>query len=218
MIESRANTIFTQLASPAYKPALSRISTVQKIACPHKPQLLDPSSVFLSLFGSGQEYSEVVLSLKETVENWKESLAGVDLTGANLEGAQLDKANLKAALLMGSNLRKANLENADLRNANIFAADLEGANLRNANLSRINRSLIPPEKDKSGGTFATKVSRKIDALRINNYDVADQLSKVYSLYGAKVDSEIKDRLIKLKPSLFESPIPRQPGGFRLITE
>ncbi len=108
MIENRANTIFTQLAGPAFKSALSRISTLQRIPCPSKPQLLDPSSIFRSLFGSGQEYSEVALSLKETVENWKESLDGVDLTGANLEGAQLDRANLKEALLIGSNLRKAN--------------------------------------------------------------------------------------------------------------
>ena len=217
MIENRANTIFTQLASPAFKSALSRISTVQKMPCPYKPHLLDPSSIFHSLFGSGQEYSEMVLLLKEAVENWKHSLDAVNLTGANLQEAQLDKANLNGALLIGSNLRNANLENADLRNANIIGADVEGAYLKNVNLMGINRSLGPPETDDRGGRFFTRAERKVNALAIKDYDVVDQLSKVYSLYGAKLDPEIKDRLIKLDPRLFRSPLPSTPGGIGITS-
>ena len=218
MIENRANTIFTQLASPAFKSALSRISTVQKMPCRNKPKLLDPSSIFRSLFGIRQEYLEVVLLLRETVENWKESLDAVDLTRANLEEAQLDNANLNGALLIGSNLRKANLENADLRNANIVGADLEGAYLKNANLTGINRSLASPQTDERGGRFFTRAERKVNALGIKDYDVVDQLSKVYSLYGAKLDPEIKDRLIKLNPRLFRSPLPSAPGGIGITTQ
>jgi uncharacterized protein YjbI with pentapeptide repeats len=216
IIENRTNTIFTQLASPAFKSALSRISNVQKMFCPHKPYLLYPASVFRSLFGNLQENSETVLLLRETIENWKESLDGVDLTRADIEEAQLDNANLNGALLIASNLRGANLENADLRNANIVGADLDGAYLMNANLTGINGNLYSPETDEKGGSFFTKEEKIINKLGINDYSVVGQLSKARSLYGAKLDPKINDLLMKLNPRLFQSPLPSAPRDFHII--
>ncbi len=142
-IENRANSIFTQLATPAYKKALGRISRVQNMPCPYRPKILRPVSIFRSLFLKDTEYTEMVDLLRETIENWKDSLDGVKLNGANLEKANLEGANLKGAKLGRANLEraylwKANLEGAALWKANLNAATLQEANLKGANLDRAN--------------------------------------------------------------------------------
>ena len=52
IIENRTNSIFTQLATDVYEKALSRISTVQRMWCPEKPEILNPLSVIRSLFNT----------------------------------------------------------------------------------------------------------------------------------------------------------------------
>ena len=89
-------------------------------------------------------------------------------------------ANLKEANLEGTNLRKANLKGADLTEANLKGANLERADLKWANL----------EGTYLGETYGLSI---------------DQLSKVKTLYNAKIDDEL---LISLKgkyPALFEVP-------------
>lgn len=50
IIENRANSVFAQLAvTSVQKKALSRISRVQNMPCPEKPDILKPVSVFRSL-------------------------------------------------------------------------------------------------------------------------------------------------------------------------
>jgi BTB/POZ domain-containing protein KCTD9 len=79
-------------------------------------------------------------------------------------------ANLKEANLEGTNLRKANLKGADLTEANLKGANLERADLKWANLEGTNL----------GETYGLSI---------------DQLSKVKTLYNAKIDDEL---LIPLK--------------------
>jgi len=131
-IENRANSIYTQLGTDVYKKALSRISTVQNTWCPEKPKILNPPSVIRSLFEE-TKYQELVELLKETVEDWKEKLDGVDLYEADLMGAELQEANLREA-----NLTEANLQKASLYGADLTGADLQGAKLREANLPQAN--------------------------------------------------------------------------------
>jgi uncharacterized protein YjbI with pentapeptide repeats len=140
IIENRANSIFAQLATDAYKKALSRISTVQDMWCPKKPDILNPISIFRSLFIEA-EYPEMVKLLKETIEDWKEKLDGVNLNnahlrGAHLRGAGLSEADLSAADLSESDLKEANLFRAVLLKANLRKADLMEANLRRADLRK----------------------------------------------------------------------------------
>ena len=86
IIENRANSIFAQLAvSSSEKRALSRIPRVQNMPCPYKPNILNPLSVFLSLFRDSK-YEEVSAQLKETIEDWKDSLDSVNLSEAILRG------------------------------------------------------------------------------------------------------------------------------------
>ena len=79
----------------------------------------------------------------------------------------------------GANLKRINLERANLERANIQGTNLEGVNLQGANLFMANLT----------GAFNLSI---------------DQLSKVRTLYNAKIDEEL---LIQLKEeflSLFKS--------------
>jgi uncharacterized protein YjbI with pentapeptide repeats len=134
IIENRANSIFAQLGTGAYKEALSRISAVQDMWCPKKPDILNPISIFSSLFIE-DEYPEMVKLLAETIEDWKKELYGVNLQNANLRKANLSEAVLFKADLRGADLRNVNLIEADLFKADLRGADLRGADLREANLS-----------------------------------------------------------------------------------
>ena len=161
IIENRANAIITQLATPVYTEALSRIPFVQKMRCPHKPDFKNPYSVYCSLFTSDTLYPEIIDHLKEIVETWKGSLENVNFAGADLRGYRLQGANFKGAILIGAklndidlsgailnyarldsatiiraNLEKANLQGAKLKYADLSYASLLSANLRNCDLSK----------------------------------------------------------------------------------
>lgn len=108
-------------------------------------------------------------------------LYNADFRGANLIAANLEEAHLHGANLRGADLEVANLRGADLRGANLIAANLEGAHLDNANLER---------------AFLDNT---------NNLSV-DQLSKVKSLKGAKIDERLlvafKDKYPELYQNLY----------------
>ena len=134
IIEIRANSVFAQLAVPSLeKKALSRIPMVQNMRCPYKPNILNPLSVFISLF-KDSKYAGVSAQLQETIEDWKDSLDSVKLSEAILRAANLRDANLKGADLSKADLRRANLQQADLQNANLRGAILHRADLRRADL------------------------------------------------------------------------------------
>lgn len=232
IIENRANAIFAQLSSPAYKKVLSRIPIVQNMQCPQKPEILKPLSVFRSLLGEENKYKEIVTVLRDIVENWKFDLVSVDLDEAILDGANLSGANLKLATLRGANLRNtdlkmANLESADLtgaklENSNLREADfklsnLNGSNLKNCNLrwtnfGNANLSNADLEgSDISGANFrqanlanATLTSIRVVTLSSEKAppDLYQQLSEAGDLQNIKVNSLIETKLKKNYPALF----------------
>lgn len=136
VIEYRANSILAQLGTDSHKKALSRIPIVQNMSCPTKPLILRPSTVIESLFQESI-YDEMVLLLKETLENWKNSLDGIDLNEAILIEAQLQNAKLQETMLYRANLQKANLDHANLEGAHLVQANLQGASLWNADLQNV---------------------------------------------------------------------------------
>ena len=83
--------------------------------------------------------------------------------------------DLSDADLSGANLRKADLYSADLRNANLSGANLSGACLSEANLSEV--------------------------LGLN----IEQLSKVETLYKAKLDPELMEQVKDKYPHLLKKP-------------
>jgi len=91
---------------------------------------------------------------------------------ANLQGALLAEAKLEGAYLIEANLKKADLSQADLQGVDFYKADLEGANLHRANLE--------------------------GAINIT----FNQLSKVETLYNAKIDEDLLIPLKEQYPALF----------------
>lgn len=137
LIETRINGIYAQLATENYKKALSRIPRVQRMRVPAKPVLLEPSTVYRSLFVD-KLHKDTVEQMKEIVEDWKSSFEGVDLIGANLENIDLRRANLSNVRFIGANIRNATLSEAILKSAMLWDADLTKAYIVNANLEGAN--------------------------------------------------------------------------------
>lgn len=175
VIENRANVIITQLPTQAFKKAISRIPDVQDMWCPEKPDIWQPFTIIRSIFFKYTDYPDIVQLLKETVENWKESLDGVDLAKAKLVEAKLGYANLQ-----GTNLYKANLKGAKLQCVKLQGADLLEANLQEAYLFGANLE------------GAKNLTIK-------------QLSEVKTLYEAKLDPSLMEQVKKKYPLLLGNP-------------
>ena len=129
-----------------------------------------------------------------------EDFEGANLDGANFEGANLEetdfkKANLEEADLEGTDFVGANLEEADLEGANLVKANLEEANLKRANL----RSANFKGANLKGADFEGANLKEVKELTI------DQLSKVKTLYNAKLDDELLIPLKEKYLTLLEKP-------------
>ena len=98
--------------------------------------------------------------------------------GKEGEKADLSSANLSLANLFSASLYRANLSCADLVDASLSLADLSGANLRGANLGYADLS---------------------EVLGLN----IEQLSKVKTLYKAKLDPELMEQVKDEYPHLLE---------------
>jgi hypothetical protein len=217
IIENKANTIYQQLASPdpvTKGMAFRLIPLIQKMKCPYKPNIMNPITIYLS-FLKTSNYEGVVDLMKETVENWKGSLKNIrlretnlqgfdlssaDLWGADLWGVDLEEANLRGAILTEAllgeaNLVKANLKIAHLVRANLVRANLEEANLEEANL--LGAYLI-------GANFKGANLEDVNLLGAEKLTI-EQLSKVKTLYDAKLDPELMKQVKEKYPHLLEKP-------------
>jgi uncharacterized protein YjbI with pentapeptide repeats len=117
-------------------------------------------------------------------------LKGANLTKAHLmethfEGAHLKEARLKRAHLIMAHLEEANLVGAHLEGADLQEAHLEGADLQEAHLE-------------SANLFGAYLEGA------KNLTI-DQLSKVKTLYNAKLDDVLLIPLKEKYPALFEKP-------------
>ena len=99
----------------------------------------------------------------------------LDVKFEDFEEANLDGANFEGADLERTDLVGTNLEGTELVGANLEGANLKGANLKRANLKGVNELTI------------------------------DQLSKVKTLYNAKLDDKLLIPLKDKHPVLFERP-------------
>lgn len=140
----------------------------------------------LTIIGSHNTYTKpniqkifFALDLRDTYLQWailsKADFELIDLMGADLKNALLREVNLKGAFLVGANFQGAILQGANLQGVNLQGAILQGANLQGANLKGVKELTI------------------------------DQLSKVRTLYNAKLDDELLIPLKEKYPALFEKP-------------
>ena len=207
IIENRANAIFTQLSTPAFKNAISRVPAVQNMWCPEKPEILLPLTVFRSLFRKSK-YDEMVNLLKETIEDWKESLDNVNLMNIDLRETQLDGANLQNTFMQESDLQhvfliKANLQGVDMSISNLFGAQLIQANLRNAKLYSVNFR----HANFTGANLEGAILAHADLQNTSLWLKAEQLCKAKSIYEAKLDKGVFEEILKLCPDLYYNPPP-----------
>jgi len=130
-------------------------------------------------------------------------LEGAILFGAHLEGANLLGAHLEDANLFGAHLEGANLFGANLKGANLFGAHLEGAGLIVAHLE--GACLV--KADLEGAFLIGANLEGADLIGANLEGVKnltiDQLSKVKTLYNAKIDEDLLIPLKEQYPALFE---------------
>lgn len=143
IIENRANAVLMQMTTPAFRKAIEKIPTIQKMKTPIKPEIREPLSVINSLFSGNVEYEAMIDLLKEFIEDWKDSLqeislADADLSNLDLSGAKLQKTHLNRAILKYANLGNAWLSHAVLDDANLFHAILEKAALYHTDLQNTN--------------------------------------------------------------------------------
>jgi len=131
------------------------------------------------------------------------NLSEVNLKGANLERANLERANLWGADLKGASLQRASLEGANLSGADLWTANLEGADLWRASLWQAKLELANLKLANLEGANLQ------EALNLS----VGQLSKVKTLYGAKLDSALMEQIKKDYPHLLGEErrrFPREP--------
>ena len=154
----------------------------------------------------------------------KAHLEGADLTGADLRQAHLEGAHLtkydkteydydesgyisgysiiKEANLKWTHLRKAHLEGADLTEAHLEGADLTEAHFEmtdfiGAHLDGANFTKVDLKDDTSNSTILSELKKK-------SYNLtSEQLSKVKTLRGAKLNEKIKAELREKNSVLIE---------------
>ena len=124
---------------------------------------------------------------------------GADLQSANLKGAELPGANLRYSRLRGANFQGANLRHAQLQGADLPYAIFQGADLSYSNLSEIN---LHPWR------FFYETSAKGRQLGLSaepyKLEYEKNMGQAASLYEAKLDPEIKQRLLIEHPYLFSA--------------
>lgn len=156
-LETRVNVIVTQAGNENYKTALELIPKTQQTKIPVSPSLLDPSSVFSSLFGMPKRDEDTQALLARVVSSHRQDLSDVRLGEINLGNENLNTANMSRAKLDKANLANAQLQGADLTLTSLVEADLSGANLKWANLREANLSYANISKANLVGANLTDV-------------------------------------------------------------
>ena len=161
-------------------------------------------------------------------------LEWADLRCADLRGANLQEANLQQAKLQGADFspshplstKGANLSGANLSGANLSGANLQGANLQQAKLQEADLSPSYPLGAQGSALFVAYSSPYPSGARGANLYGADicgadlqkanlkgaenltidQLSKVFSLYNAELDEDLRKELEEKYPDKYQALI------------
>ncbi len=156
----------------------------------------------------------------ESAELYEAILTQANLESANIRSANLYKADLQDANLVDAKLQEANLEFAKLQRASLGTANLKAANLGRAELQKADLQYTILQDAKFIGAnlqgsrffqanlqdacFHEANLQNADLLFVNNLDI-EQLSKVKTLYGAKLDHELMKQVKEKYPHLLEKP-------------
>ncbi|MCP4264061.1 MAG: DUF1566 domain-containing protein [Candidatus Brocadiaceae bacterium] len=146
------------------------------------------------------------------------NLGNADLTGANLTYANLQEANFRHASLQGAHFVQTNLQEANFRHANLQEADFFSARLQKASLIEANLQGARFRQAKlQGADLSFANLKEADFLHANLQGASlmgtdlvsvkwlyiEQLSKVKTLFQAKLDPELKEQIKGKYPHLLK---------------
>ncbi len=131
------------------------------------------------------------------------------ITKANMQETYLQKADLQNALLKETNLQGAILHRANLQKTRLDGANLQGASFVFANLeSAVFHAAWLKEAEFYELKFATSSRHNLMIPPRPRGLTAEQLSTALTVAGAKIPPTVKEKLLNLKPELFEDPLTR----------
>ena len=124
LIENRVNAtlpLLTILDIDERKNALRKISKIQNITYPAKPNIYEPMSIFHTFFAPvDHKYEEMIVLLKNTIAKCKDyfdsiNLEKADLRNPNLQESELNNHDISVSNFIGAYLSNANHPNLELR-------------------------------------------------------------------------------------------------------
>lgn len=234
LIENRAASIFDQLGTEYYKTAIGRIPMIQRMTCPVEPEIFNPQTIILFLFGKKINNLNVINQSKEMVTVCKDSLNSmylrnadlhkIDLSFASIKNSQFIEVNLDSTSFMGSNLEGSQFFKVDLSNCDFNGAKCSNARFINCNLSESNFWTADLRYCLFIGSDLRLVdfygSSLVGADLSGTYNLeSEQISETLSLYNAKMDSSHVIYIKNNYPKLLEVPSQEVPnitfvGGIR----
>ncbi|NIX15817.1 MAG: hypothetical protein GWN11_08030 [Candidatus Dadabacteria bacterium] len=130
------------------------------------------------------------------------NMPAMDLRGYDFENANLKLAFCKSCIFTGANLKNSNLYGANLEDTNCSNADFSGANLEGALIK--DASLKGSKLKDCNWRLANLEGSDFEAADLSGSKKlkTDQLSKVTTLYKAKVSERLLEKLIQTNPDLF----------------
>lgn len=126
-LEAKSNAIIASLSSIEWKLAITRIPAIQNTLIPTPPNLINPSSVFKTIFGKREKDPVIIDLLKDIIKDKKEHLAGINLNYVVLDELDLSGADFSGAYLVGASFIGADLSGATFKDAYLSDSNLTGA-------------------------------------------------------------------------------------------
>ncbi len=179
IIANRADSLLAEIAH-GEKSSLVKVVPVQNMGRKARPSILEPYTIYNSLFGKRVSYIVINKKLGDAIENHKAKLAGLAFGKVYLEGADLSKTDMHGVNLIKANLSEANLEGANLITAKLNLANFRGASLLNTNLYKadFNNAIL------NGANLEHTVGLTCDQIKSAIIDENTRLPDYISLAGS----------------------------------
>jgi uncharacterized protein YjbI with pentapeptide repeats len=158
-----------------------------------------------NLFISNLEGASLIFANLEGANLNGANLKRANLELANLKGVSLEEVNLEGAILYGADLQEANPNRANFKDADLNSARLSGADFWQANLEGANLFWANLEGTNLEGANLEGASLINANLKGTENLAIEQLSKVKTLYRAKLDPELEKEVKEKYPHLLEKP-------------
>jgi energy-coupling factor transporter ATP-binding protein EcfA2 len=132
-------------------------------------------------------------------------VAKANLRNSELRGARLREADFRAADLRGANLEGGDLRQGDFRDADFREAVLVGVDLRDADLKDAQLGLADLKRANFDDARLEGADLRCADLRDARELDIEGLASVKTLYRARMDPDVRERLQSVREDLFTKP-------------